>query len=176
MRETNPAQSIRQTVDLSRAMKMGMRRLASGVSVLSARTDSGDCLAITMSSVTSVSDDPPSLLVCLNTQLWGEAYLAQQGARFAINLLSSKHQAVSNLCAGFEGDKPRFEVGNWVRGANGPPILSDAQAVFQCETDKVMTYGTHHILVGRIIEVDLGRDEVDPLVYFDGDYRLLNSD
>jgi len=176
MRETDPAQSIRQTVDLSRAMKAGMRRLASGVSVLSARTDSGDCLAVTMSSVTSVSDDPPSLLVCLNTQLWGEDYLAQPGARFAINLLSSEHQAVSNLCAGFEGDKPRFELGNWVQEANRPPVLSDALAVFQCETDKVMTYGTHHILVGRIIEVVLGSDDLDPLVYLDGGYKSIKID
>jgi len=176
MREANPAQSIRQTDDLSRAMKAGMRRLASGVSVLSARTDSGDCLAVTMSSVTSVSDDPPSLLVCLNTQLWGEAYLAQRGARFAINILSSKHQAVSNLCAGFEGDKPRFELGNWVQEANQPPILSDAQAVFLCETDKVMTYGTHHILVGKIVEVVLGTSDLDPLVYLDGGYKGIKID
>lgn len=162
--------------DLGTAMKLGMRRLASGVSVLSARTEEGERHAMTVSSVTSVSDTPPSLLVCVNRQLALEGHLSTLGANFAINILASHQRDISNLCAGFEGDKPRFALGNWQAGPMEIPYLGDAQASFFCETDQVTSYGTHHIIIGRILEVRLGKPAVDPLVYINGGYSRLQSD
>ena len=166
---------ITPDAELGMAMKMGMRRLASGVSVLSTRTDDGERFAITVSSVTSVSDNPASLLVCINRQLSLEGHLATPGTPFAVNILSADQKDISNLCAGFEGDTPRFSRGNWQQGRDDVPYLADAQATFFCRSDQVMTYGTHHIVVARIIDVSLGELEVDPLLYVDGGYGFLAS-
>lgn len=161
--------------DLGTAMKLGMRRLASGVAVLSTRTDDGERFAMTVSSVTSVSDNPASLLVCVNTQLALEGHLSTQGSPFVINILSSEQKDISNLCAGFEGDKPRFSLGDWQQGEQNLPYLNDAQAAFFCESDRVMTYGTHHIVVARITDVKIGELAVDPLIYLDGGYAAIDK-
>ena len=159
-----------QNNNLAVSMKLGMRRLASGVCVLSTRLPGDKRFAMTVSSVTSVSDSPASLLVCINQSVSQQGYLATQGSQFAVNVLSVAHQDVSNLCAGREPNRDRFEVGNWEADDSGMPVLSDAQAVFVCQTDQVTTYGTHKIIVGAIHKVILNSAEVDPLLYADGSY------
>lgn len=164
-----------QEHELGTAMKMGMRRLASGVSILSARTGSGDRFAMTVSSVTSVSDDPASLLVCVNKQVALEGHVSTVGSHFAISILAADQKDISNVCAGMEGEQDRFQRGNWWEGQDGVPYLADAQAVFFCESDAVFGYGTHHIVVGRIFDVLLGKLELDPLIYLDGGYGSVRK-
>lgn len=161
---------IMQNNDLAVSMKLGMRRLASGVCVLSTRLPGNKRFAMTVSSVTSVSDSPASLLVCVNQSVSQQGYLATEGVEFAVNVLSASHQEVSNLCAGREPNRDRFEVGNWKDDDFGAPVLADAQAVFLCRTDQVTTYGTHKIIVGAIHKVIVNSAEVDPLLYADGCY------
>ncbi len=161
-----------QNNDLAVAMKLGMRRLASGVCVLSTRLPTGEGFAMTVSSVTSVSDSPASLLVCINQQVSQQDYLATLGSRFVVNVLSAHHQEISNLCAGREPDRDRFSVGVW-RDFDGLPMLDDALASFVCVTDQVNHYGTHHIVIGRIIEVIISGAEINPLLYVDAAYGAL---
>lgn len=151
-------------------MKLGMRRLASGVCVLSTSLPNNQRFAMTVSSVTSVSDSPASLLVCINQQVSQQGHLATKGSQFAINVLSVGHKDVSNLCAGREPTRDRFEVGNWQEDETGLPVLGDAEAVFICQTDHVTTYGTHKIVIGVIHKVILNGAEVNPLLYADGSY------
>lgn len=154
---------------LADAMKRGMRRLASGVCVLSTRFDDDERFAMTVSSVTSVSDSPASLLVCINQQVSRQAHLATVGCRFAINVLGEQHQQVSNLCAGRDQGVDRFSQGLW-KEHNGLPVLSDALAVFFCQADKITTYGTHHIVIARIGEVKVVGEQAQPLLYASGSY------
>jgi flavin reductase (DIM6/NTAB) family NADH-FMN oxidoreductase RutF len=163
-----------QNNNLAASMKLGMRRLASGVCVLSTTLPGNQRFAMTVSSVTSVSDSPASLLVCINQLVSQQAHLATLGSRFAINVLSVNHKDVSNMCAGREPNRSRFEVGNWEDDDSGVPVLADAQAVFVCETDQVTTYGTHKIVVGVIHKVILNGAEVDPLLYVDGSYGAFS--
>jgi flavin reductase (DIM6/NTAB) family NADH-FMN oxidoreductase RutF len=161
--------------NLATAMRAGMRRLASGVCVLSARLDDNEDFAMTVSSVTSVSDSPASLLVCINQLVSKQAHLSTPGCRFAINVLGAQHQDVSNVCAGRMPDQDRFSVGHWeVR--EGIPILADAQAVFLCEADKISTYGTHHIVVAKISQVIVSTDPVNLLLYADASYGSFLRD
>lgn len=162
-----------QNNNLGVAMKLGMRRLASGVCILSAQTAEGEMFAMTVSSVTSVSDNPASLLVCINKLVSQHSYLSTPGTRFAINALNSNQQDLSNLCAGREQGRDRFSLGSWQQDEYSVPYLTDAQAVFFCEADKVMEYGTHHIVVGKIHQVLVGEDDVNPLLYVDGGYGYL---
>lgn len=161
------------TNDLAAAMKLGMRRLASGIGVLSTETPENGRFAMTVSSITSVSDSPPSLLVCINKQISEQGHLAEPGARFAVNILAHGQEALSNLCAGRHGERDRFSLGDWAPGHENQPYLKDAQAAFFCVTDKVVDYATHHILVALIEAVEVPQLSVDPLIYVDGGYGSL---
>ncbi|MDO3386463.1 flavin reductase family protein [Gilvimarinus sp. SDUM040013] len=159
--------------DLGLAMKQGMRRLASGVSVLSTRVDSDERFAMTVSSVTSVSDDPPSLLVCINKQVSLQGHLESLGCTFAVNVLFRDQHQVSNVCAGFEPVQDRFSVGSWLEGPDGIPYLTDSEAVFFCKSDKVVSYGTHHIVIAQIDDVLVSERHTDPLIYHNGGYAHI---
>ncbi|NIB41140.1 flavin reductase family protein [Pseudomaricurvus alkylphenolicus] len=161
-----------KNVDLAQAMREGMRRLASGVCVLSTRDTQQHPLAMTATSVTSVSDEPASLLVCVNKSARIHQAITE-GADFCINLLHQSQQEVSNRCAGGDQGESRFEVGNWVLD-EGLPYLSDGLAAFFCQQDKLVPYGTHTIVIGTINRVLVSENDViDPLMYLNGGYQLL---
>lgn len=162
--------------DLAEAMKLGMRRLASGVCVLSTEAEEVGRFAMTATSVTSVSDTPPSLLVCINRNIALHEHLTTPGCGFAVNLLDADQREVSNLCAGFNGDVDRFSLGQWAPGHDNLPYLADAQAAFFCRADQVTDYGSHRIVIARIEAVEVGELTVDPLVYVDGGYARLTRD
>lgn len=160
------------TQDSALALKNGMRRLASGVSILAARGLDGASFAMTVSSVTSVSIDPPSLLVCVNCET-SICPVLSPGTAFTINVLAQRHREVSIVCAsGIQGEE-RFETGHWLRPEGRAPQLADAEAAFYCTVGKIMTYGTHNIIVGEIAEVQTAESAPDPLIYLDGGYRQL---
>jgi flavin reductase (DIM6/NTAB) family NADH-FMN oxidoreductase RutF len=158
---------------VSEAMRLGMRRLASGVCVISANIE-GQGFAMTASSVTSVSDNPASLLVCINKMVSQQSYFATQGSLFAVNILGDGHQDISNLCAGREPGRDRFSLGQWSVDKTSP-YLKDAQAVFFCETDMLISYGTHQIVIAHIRSVNVGEMDFAPLVYGNGGYGHFES-
>lgn len=153
------------------AMKEGMRRLPSGVSIITAKNDGGERFAMTASSVTSVSDTPASLLVCVNDSAALSEAL-RDGALFGVNVLSHGQQNVSIQCSIGARGEARFDVGEW-RESAGVLVLRGAEASFICKVDKVMQYGTHHIVVGLIEDVLVSSEDPDPLVYHNGAYRRL---
>lgn len=156
--------------DLAQQMRTGMRRLASGVSVVTGRDDEDNRLAMTASSITSVSDSPASLLVCIHNDSYLSAAINATGL-FCINLLANEHQDISIRCASTEEELDRFAIGDWVLDADsGIYVLRDAQAIFYCEKTAELEYGTHFIFVGNILSVQLGSEEINPLIYLDGKY------
>ncbi|MGH1441403.1 MAG: flavin reductase family protein [Cellvibrionaceae bacterium] len=162
-------------MQLSESLRLGMRRLASGVCVVT--TCGGDSrYAMTASSVTSLSDDPASLLVCVNKTAAIQPFLVK-GQPLAINILGSDQADVSNKCAQKNAAEERFEVGDWSEHeSTGLPYLSSAQAVFLCQVDNENhEYGTHQIVIGRLTEVIIPDVDVDPLIYVDGKYQKISS-
>ncbi|WP_299975140.1 flavin reductase family protein [uncultured Pseudoteredinibacter sp.] len=155
--------------DLGAAMKAGMRRLASGVAVVTCRDEESGRQAMTASSVTSVSDSPASLLVCVNKATTMAASL-QPGVAFAVNILSADQQDISNACAGGEQGEGRFTIGQWQDNAEQVPLLKGSQVSFSCKVDQVHSYGTHDIVIGQIDGVCLDNDQFAPLIYGDGGY------
>lgn len=160
---------IQANPELGAQMKEGMRRLASGVSVVSAALD-GVRYAMTASSVTSVSDSPASLLVCVNR----EARFSQPmhgGDHFCVNLLSVAHQNISNTCAMPNEEETRFATGNWsLDEKTGLYYLDDAQASFICKKVKCIEHGTHDIFIGDIEHIYINSDDINPLIYLNGGY------
>ncbi|MBR9912328.1 MAG: flavin reductase family protein [Gammaproteobacteria bacterium] len=151
-------------------MREGMRRLASGVCVISSVDQQQQPFAMTATSVTSVSDTPPSLLVCVNKQASIHSAISASG-RFCVNLLSRQQEDISNRCSGGEEGIGRFAVGNWNTSAE-LPYLQDCLAVFTCKTEQQMDYGTHRIFIARIEKVAVPTDAIiEPLIYLNGGYR-----
>lgn len=148
-----------------------MRRMAQSVCVLSATEADGARHAMTASSVTSVSTEPASLLVCVNRAASLHPILLESGTHFCVNLLSSDMQELSRLCSGGAQGEARFALGDWrVHAPTGQPYLADAQANFFCTVDGRLDYATHLICVARIGGVQVAGGAARPLVYLDGSY------
>lgn len=144
-----------------------MRRLAGGVAVISA-VHEGQPLAMTATAVSSLSLEPPALLVCINRGAGIFAALAE-GARFCVNLLGRDQAELARVC-GRPGDRDaRFSSEGWAYDDAGLPYLTDAQAAIFCKPDGALLYGSHGAFVGKVEAVRIF-GKVDPLIYADGRY------
>lgn len=161
--------------DLGAAMKAGMRHLASGVAVVATRGADGVPRAMTVTSVTSVSDAPASLLVCLNRTSNTYQNLSDSGL-FSVSVLQQDQQAVSERCSSAPESQDRFSVGNWQDFQEGAtPYLPDSLVSFLCRVSRKIDYGTHCIVIGDIEAVKLGQNDAAPLVYFRGTYTGIRG-
>lgn len=160
-------------MSLAENFRSGMRRLASGIAVISSQKN-GVRYAMTVSSVTSLTDNPASLLICINENAAMYPVL-DKGKTFAVNLLGNHQQAVSNLCAKKDCGESRFSEGQWLQHPQlGLPYLKDSEAVFFCKVDNdLIKYGSHRVVFGRITEINLSDSPVDPLIYLDGAYKEI---
>lgn len=153
-------------------LKQAMRRIAASVSIISAKGNNGRSYAMTATAVTSVSLDPPSLLVCVNQQAGIYDALAQ-GQPFCINILNDTQRTLAELCSQGPQGRDRFALGQWQTHASGMPYLPDAQANIFCINDKSLCYASHTIFIGRVESVTL-HGEVSPLIYLDGSYMAVS--
>lgn len=160
------------TQTIARAMKDGMRRLAAGVSVISTIGVDDKPYAMTVTSVTSVSDAPASLLVCIHQNARIHEHLTL-GRGFAINVLTQSQQNVSVACSTGDQGVARFNVGQWSFGENLPPVLTDAEASFLCHVRDLHVYGTHTIVIGDIQAVQVNTQAPQPLLYHNGAYATI---
>lgn len=154
-------------------LKQAMRRMAASVSIVSAVDTGGRAYAMTATAVTSVSLDPPSLLVCVN-QRAGIYEALEQGHRFCINILNHRQRELAELCSQGPQTRDRFAIGQWKNHASGTPYLADAQANIICINDKSLCYASHTIFIGRVESVTL-HGEVSPLIYLDGTYMAVST-
>jgi flavin reductase (DIM6/NTAB) family NADH-FMN oxidoreductase RutF/DNA-binding GntR family transcriptional regulator len=138
--------------------------LASGVTVITTRTDQG-VFGVTASSVTSLSLDPPMMLACLNSALHTAGAVSQRGA-YAVNVLG---QGSEHLAQQFAVPSPDKFAGVALHdGELGLPLLSDALAHLECRVVEEVTGGTHTIFLGRVVHARAG--EGRPLTYFRGSF------
>ncbi len=144
-----------------------MRRLAASVSIVVAKGDDGP-VGIAATSITSLTVDPPAVLVCINRTTSLHALLMPT-APLSINLLARSQKDVSSAFGGGTPREERFQIGEWTEGKNGLPRLSGAQANLDCVIDVMLAYGTHSIAIARVLSASVS-DRVDPLIYQDGGY------
>ena len=153
--------------DVVSDFKAAMRRFAVSVSIV---TISGETThsGMTATAVSSVSVQPPSLLVCVNRSTRVHVEL-QRGRTFCVNFLSHDHSALSGAFGGRLSAEDRFSLGAWAVEDGQPPYLRDAQANLFCTVDATFEYGSHTIFIGRVESVRLS-GVLRPLVYADGRY------
>lgn len=154
-----------------RTLRDALGCFATGVTVVTCLCD-GEPAGLTVNSFTSVSLDPPLLLVCIAKPASSAAALTS-ATHFAINVLQTGQQPDSIRFA--TRDEDRFGAAAWSCGEAGAPILEDSLGVFECERFAVYDGGDHHILVGRVVKASFDAG-LDPLLYFRGRYRRLHFD
>lgn len=155
------------TTDLGANFRAAMRRLASAVGVLTVRGPDGP-IGMAATSITSLTMDPPALLVCVNRKAALHACM-EKDALFCVNLLSRHQSAISAAFGGGVAHEDRFRQGRWHSEADGLPRLEDAQAIMICRIEKIVPYGTHSIVIGAVNEAQVS-GAIAPLIYQDGTY------
>ncbi|MEX0406629.1 flavin reductase [Aquibium sp. LZ166] len=127
----------------------------------------------TVIATCSVSDNPPTILVCLNRENEENDRFRDNGV-FALNTLAAKHEPLASDFSGLTGKSrdERFAGGRWETLATGAPTLSDALAVFDCEIVEAKDFATHRVLFGRVAAVHVG-DDSRPLLYHRRSYHVL---
>ncbi|WP_226016607.1 flavin reductase family protein [Novosphingobium sp. FKTRR1] len=152
---------------LPAVFRAAMRRLAASVAIVVAQGADGP-VGMAATSITSLTVDPPAVLVCVNRATSLHALL-EPTAPLSVNLLSRHQQAVSAAFGGGVPRSERFKVGTWSTGLNGLPLLDEAQANLRCVVDAMLAYGTHSIVIARVLEAQVS-ETVAPLIYQDGAY------
>jgi flavin reductase (DIM6/NTAB) family NADH-FMN oxidoreductase RutF len=153
--------------DVPAAFRFAMRRLASAVGVVTA-LDKGVRVGMTASSITSLTVNPPALLVCVNQSASIHACL-EAGRPFCVNLLASTQREIPAVFAGALTGEARFAHGVWTPDDHGVPRLEHAQANISCSVDRMLAYGTHSIVIGRVESVRI-TGAINPLIFQDGSY------
>ncbi len=154
----------------ARTLRDALGCFATGVTVVTAFDENGVPVGLTANSFTSVSLDPPLLLVCI-AKTSGSLKAIQITDHFAVNVLHIGQQPASSLFA-LPGED-RFRHTPWKRGRHDAPILSNALANFECRRHQMHDGGDHIILVGEVVRATFDPRR-DPLLYFRGKYRRLH--
>jgi len=155
---------------LTGQFRRAMRRVAATVNVISITVD-GRPLGITATAVSSLSMEPPSLLACINRAAAVHASMADM-ANFRVNILHRDQEDIARMFAEKSGEARRFAEG-WELYPDMPPRLIDAQASILCRRIDHHQFGTHSIFIGVLEDVCV-REDVSPLLYWNGQYGAIN--
>lgn len=133
-----------------------MARLGAAVNVVTSAGPAGRG-GLTVSAVSSVTDDPPTLLVCLNRASSGNALIKANGV-LCVNTLAAGQKGLSDVFAGRGGlaGEQRFAQGHWTRLVTGAPVLEEAVVSFDCRVVDVVEKGTHSVLFAEIEAIRQG--------------------
>jgi len=153
--------------------KKALQLWASGVTVVTTRSEKFGIQGMTVTAFSSVSANPPQILVCINESAdTGEGI--DESQCFAVNVLNSKQQDISNQFSGGCSQQQRFENTTWNTAWTGAPILGESLMSLDCKVvDKVLA-GTHWVIIGEVKQCICRSG--DPLLYFRGGYRQLATE
>jgi flavin reductase (DIM6/NTAB) family NADH-FMN oxidoreductase RutF len=153
------------------AFRAAFSQLPTAVSIVS--VPCGDTvLGITVSSVSSLSADPPLLMFNVDRNARSHELLVEAG-RFGINILGEHQSPISDHCARRGSSKQIAELCMDV-STTATPVLAGAAAHLDCTLEAVHPGGDHSIFIGRIHRIVI-RADVDPLVHCAGRYRRMEQ-
>ncbi|MEE4454961.1 flavin reductase [Novosphingobium resinovorum] len=154
--------------------RSAMARLGAAVNVITTNGADGR-FGMTASAVCSVSDDPATLLLCVNRNARMNGILKANG-RFAVNVLSARQEEFSRCFADstLSMDERFGRCGPWHNMTGELPGLTGALAVFACTVASVTEVGTHSLFIGSVEQLLLGEED-EGLVYFGRRYHALRG-
>ena len=148
-----------------------MRRIPAAVTIIAAGMP-GERSGLTATAVCPVSDDPPTLLACINRSASSHEAIVGAGS-FSINVLSAADEALATCFAGRTGatGEAKFEQGVWSTHVTGAPVLTTALVAFDCELVDIKDVASHSIVFGRVVA---GRASLggEPLLYVRGSFWM----
>jgi flavin reductase len=156
------------------AFRNAMACLGAAVNIITTDGPAGRA-GFTASAVCSVTDTPPTLLVCLNrsASVWP---IFRDNGYLCVNTLAAEHEDLSTLFGGKTPMAERFAAADWHTLASGSPLLDGALVSFDCIVTQVVSVGTHDILFCEALAL-VRNDETHGLAWFDrGYHHLLRQD
>jgi flavin reductase len=138
------------------AFREAMTRLGAAVHLVTTAGPAGKT-GFTATAVCSVSDQPATLLVCLNRRSNSAPLMAQNGV-FCVNTLGAAESNLADIFAGRSGVhlEERFSVGEWTTLKTGSPVLTTAVVAFDCRTIDIKAVASHNVIFGAVQAVRLG--------------------
>lgn len=154
--------------------RSAMRHLAGGVSVITAGCGN-DITGMTVTSVSSLSIDPPTLIVSINRDSSSWPLLKRSGF-FGVNILTADQLDVAERFSGKGGLKgaDRFIGAQWSAGMSGVPLLADALAAIDCAVEDIVERHSHAIVIGRVLDMQLS-SRTAALAYWQGQYVAIDQ-
>jgi len=153
-----------------------MALLPTAVNVITTNGPSGTH-GFTASAVCSVTDTPPTLLVCMNQAARSHSHFIDNKT-LSVNVLGAQHQQLSNVFASRLSSAERFAHGAWTELSTGAPVLEDALVSFDCEIEQVQEVGTHSVFMCRVVAIrqsgSAGIND-ESLVYFNRAYASVGQ-
>jgi flavin reductase (DIM6/NTAB) family NADH-FMN oxidoreductase RutF len=152
-----------------------MRHLTGGVSVITAGRGK-DITGMTVTSVASLSVEPPTLIVSINRDASSFPLIRRHGA-FGVNILAADQLDVAERFAGKGGLKgaDRFAGARWVTAVSGVPLLVGALSAVDCEVEEIVERHSHGIVIGRVRDVRNSTRNA-ALAYWHGQYVAVDQD
>jgi len=152
-----------------------MRHLAGGVSVITVGRGK-DIAGMTVTSVSSLSVDPPTLIVSINRQSSSWPLLKRHGF-FGVNILTADQIDIAERFTGKDGLKgaDRFAGAQWSTRVSGVPLLVGALAAIDCEAEDIIERHSHAIVVGRVLDIQASQ-RTAALSYWQGQYVAIDQD
>jgi flavin reductase (DIM6/NTAB) family NADH-FMN oxidoreductase RutF len=144
-------------------------RFPTGVTITTVFGDDEEPHGVTLTSFTSLSLQPPLVLICIDHRSQMLKHL-ERGRYFGINVLSDAQEELSIRFS--KNWLDRFPGLNWYRGRTGVPLLFDVSATFECATAEMIPAGDHMIIIGRVLHVS--SSEILPLMYVNRSYNKLS--
>jgi flavin reductase (DIM6/NTAB) family NADH-FMN oxidoreductase RutF len=155
--------------------RLAFRRHAATVVVLTYLDSGGTPSGMTATSMCSLSDDPPSLLACINREARAHAEISVRG-RFGVNLLTVEQRQIADQCSRVGG--PKWLQPTWLAPdapAESTPRLRDSLAHLECRVETTYEAHSHTVFLGLIDSVWLNPRDAPPLLYHGGIYSQLES-
>ena len=154
--------------EITNKFRLGMRKFVYSVSVVS-NLHEDEINAITVSSVTSVSLDPPSVVVSINRQSSIHPSLISDSL-FCINMLTADQQEIAAICSDSKKSDERAKHFEFVD--EDTPVLSNAFLNIICRVDQIFEYHSHSLVVGTVQDVK-SLENQESLIYQNGSYKVL---
>jgi len=151
-----------------------MRHLTGGVSVITAGRGK-DITGMTVTSVSSLSVDPPTLIVSINRSPSSWPLLKRLGV-FGVNILTADQLDIAERFTGKDGLKgaDRFTGAEWMTRVSGVPLLVGALAAVDCEVEEIVERHSHAIVIGRVLDMQIST-RTAALAYWQGQYVAIDQ-
>lgn len=166
----------------SRVFRDVLGRFAAGVTVITARAPDGVDHGMTATAFSSLSLEPPLVLVCVSKRSRAHDFIAESGS-FAVNMLAAQQGALSDRFAHriktadgyapWPDDRDKFDDLQLSRTVAGDAVLQGVLGYLACSLHKAVDGGDHTIYIGRVEQLEVCAPEAEPLVFFRGRYRAL---